>query len=240
MKILVAVKTIAQTLPIDANGNSAENNTKLMLDPFSEVALEQGLRMLEQGEASQLTVVSVSPSVQGLRAAMAMGCDHAIHIPYPLDDCQQIAKALQQCAQSVGADLVLLGKQSGDGDNHQVAQRLAALLQWPLFSAVDQLQCHGTDLVGSGLCAGGRGQYAAPLPLVISADLRLATPRFAALPKVIRARRLPITVFEPELSAAKGPVMLSQSLSQRSRRGETLDNVTALAELLRPTVGANP
>ena len=60
-----------------------------------------------------------------------MGADRAILVqtdvnPEPL----AVAKALKAIAQKENPDLILLGKQSIDGDNNQTGQMLAALLGW--------------------------------------------------------------------------------------------------------------
>ncbi|QIZ77369.1 electron transfer flavoprotein subunit beta/FixA family protein [Ferrimonas lipolytica] len=232
MKILVAIKTIPELMPQSSVQESAENKPKFVLDPFSEVALEQGLRLLESGQATELVAVTVSPSEQGLRAAMALGCKHALQIPTLTDDCNVIAKLLQQAVEHTKVDLVLLGKQSGDGDNHQVGQRLAGLLNWPQLSAVDQLQLDGNIISGSGLCAGGRGNYQTPLPAVVTADLRLATPRFATLPNLMRARRLPIERLEPAVVSSGSVEVVAQQRHQVVRLGQQLADTQALATVL--------
>lgn len=234
MKIVVAVKTIADEVPSFNKDNNAKEAVKYVLDPFSEVALEQALRLIEQKVAAELIVITVSSNAQGLRAAMALGATKTIQISSATEDCMQISKLLQQAVIEISPDLVLLGKQSADGDNHQIGQRLSQLLQWPLISSADQLLIEQQNVIASGLVDGGRGQYVATLPAVVTADLRLAEPRFASLPNIMKARRLPIEVIESDDSINTNKVSLVSSQRPKlERKGIQLTDATQLAQLLQ-------
>ena len=51
-----------------------------------------------------------------------------------------VAKALEKIIRKEKPDLVLLGKQSIDGDNKQTGSMLAGLLDWPEATSVSSMQ----------------------------------------------------------------------------------------------------
>jgi electron transfer flavoprotein beta subunit len=138
MKVLVPVKRV-----VDANVKvrvKADNtgvdvaNLKMAINPFCEIAVEEAVRLKEAGIASEVVVVTIGPkaSQEQLRTAMALGADRGIHIEtdeelVPLS----IAKLLHSVQEKEQAQLILLGKQSIDGDNNQTGQMLAALAKMP-------------------------------------------------------------------------------------------------------------
>ena len=56
------------------------DGVKMSINPFDEIALEQALRIKEQGLADEVLAVSIGPAdtQQQLRTALAMGADRAI------------------------------------------------------------------------------------------------------------------------------------------------------------------
>ena len=91
-------------------------------------------------------------------------------------------------------DLVLLGKQSIDGDNNAVGQMLAALLDWPQATFAGKLVIDGGKAVVTREVDGGLQTVAAELPAVVSVDLRLNTPRYASLPNIMKAKKKEIAM----------------------------------------------
>ena len=93
-------------------------------------------------------------------------------------------------------DLVLLGKQSIDGDNNQTGQMLAALLGWgqgtfasKINFAADKKSVNVTRELDSGL-----ETINIILPAVISVDLRLNQPSYISLPNVMKAKSKPLSI----------------------------------------------
>ncbi|EVT82214.1 electron transfer flavodomain protein, partial [Vibrio parahaemolyticus V-223/04] len=73
------------------------------------------------------------------------------------------------------------GKQSIDTDNNQVAQMLAALLDWPQATFASDVKIEDRKVQVVREVDGGLMTVAMNLPAVISTDLRLNEPRFASL-----------------------------------------------------------
>ncbi|MGH1390288.1 MAG: electron transfer flavoprotein subunit beta/FixA family protein [Aeromonas jandaei] len=199
MKLLVAIKRVVDynvKIRVRADGSDVElANVKMGINPFCEIAVEEGVRLREAGIASELVVVTFGPdaAAEQLRHALALGADRARH--YVTDETLApltVARALQKVCELEQPDLVLLGKQSIDSDNGQVAQMLAALTDWSLATCASAIRLEGEELRVTREIDGGLETLGMPLPAVVSADLRLNEPRFASLPNIMKAKRKPL------------------------------------------------
>merc|ERR1719161_308713 len=110
----------------------------MSMNPFCEIAVEEGLRLKEKGHLSELIAVSCGPakSSETLRQALAMGADRAIHLKTDMRTDQElqplaVAKLLSKLVEKEDPSLVLLGKQAIDDDSNQTGQLLAGMLSWP-------------------------------------------------------------------------------------------------------------
>ncbi|MFM4933889.1 electron transfer flavoprotein subunit beta/FixA family protein [Aeromonas veronii] len=199
MKLLVAIKRVVDynvKIRVRADGSDVElANVKMGINPFCEIAVEEGVRLREAGVASELVVVTFGPdaAAEQLRHGLALGADRALH--YVTDETLTpltVARALHKVCEQEQPDLVLLGKQSIDSDNNQVAQMLAALNDWPLATCASSLKVEAGELLVTREIDGGLETLGMPLPAVVSADLRLNEPRFASLPNIMKAKRKPL------------------------------------------------
>lgn len=199
MKLLVAIKRVVDynvKIRVKGDGSDVElANVKMGINPFCEIAVEEGVRLREAGIASELVVVTFGPdaAAEQLRHGLALGADRALH--YVTDEMLTpltVARALHKVCEQEQPDLVLLGKQSIDSDNNQVAQMLAALNDWPLATCASALKVEAGELLVTREIDGGLETLGMPLPAVVSADLRLNEPRFASLPNIMKAKRKPL------------------------------------------------
>ncbi|WP_429013583.1 electron transfer flavoprotein subunit beta/FixA family protein [Aeromonas veronii] len=199
MKLLVAIKRVVDynvKIRVKGDGSDVElANVKMGINPFCEIAVEEGVRLREAGVASELVVVTFGPdaAAEQLRHGLALGADRALH--YVTDETLTpltVARALHKVCEQEQPDLVLLGKQSIDSDNNQVAQMLAALNEWPLATCASALKVEAGELLVTREIDGGLETLGMPLPAVVSADLRLNEPRFASLPNIMKAKRKPL------------------------------------------------
>ncbi|GLC68145.1 hypothetical protein PLESTF_000653300 [Pleodorina starrii] len=204
MKVLVAIKRVIDyAVPVRVKPDKSGVEAlipKLSMNPFCEIALEEAVRLKEKGVAAEVVAVSLGPQhfQETLRTALAMGADRAIHVaagsgsvsepPQPLG----VARVLAALAAREGAGLVLLGKQAIDDDCNQTM--LAGLLGWPQATFASKLEAAKGDLRVrvTREVDGGLEVLSLPLPAVITADLRLNTPRFVTLPSMMRAKKRPI------------------------------------------------
>lgn len=196
MKILVAVKRVIDAnvkARVKADGSGVETaNVKMAMNPFCEIAVEEAVRLKEKGVASEIIVVSAGPatSQETLRTALALGADRAIHIEESSElEPLAIAKLLKAVVEKEQPQLVLLGKQSIDGDNNQTGQMLAGLLGWPQGTFLSKVGIEGEKATVMREIDGGLETLKLDLPAVLTTDLRLNEPRFASLPNIMKAKQ---------------------------------------------------
>lgn len=170
-------------------------NLRTSINPFDEVAVEEAVRLKEAGHAAEVVAVSIGPAAcrDVLRTALAIGADRAVLVETDHElESLAAAKALAVVVAREQPTLVLLGKQATDQDFGQTAAMLAALLGWPQATCVSQLALADDGLQVTAEVDLGTETLALPLPAVLSADLRLNTPRYASLPAVMKAKKKPM------------------------------------------------
>lgn len=207
MKVLVPVKRVIDSnvkarVKADQTGVDLAN-VKMSMNPFDEIAVEEAVRMKEgkehhaAGSVEEIVVVSigVTQAQETIRTALAMGADRGLLIQSDADlEPLAVAKLLKAVVDEEKPDLVLLGKQSIDGDNNAVGQMLAALLDWPQATFASKVEIGGGKATVTREVDGGLQTVAAALPAVVSVDLRLNTPRYASLPNIMKAKKKEIAV----------------------------------------------
>ncbi len=204
MKILVAVKRVVDynvKVRPKSDGTGVDlNNVKMAVNPFCEIAIEEAVRLKEKGIATEVVAVSIGDktSQEQLRTALALGADRAVLIE-SADELQPlgIAKALKAIVDKEQPGLVILGKQSIDGDNNQTGQMLAALTGYAQATFASQITIDGDKASVIREVDGGLQTLDLKLPAIVTTDLRLNEPRYASLPNIMKAKKKPLDVFTP-------------------------------------------
>lgn len=201
MKILVPVKRAIDynvKVRVKADNSAVDlTNTKMSLNPFCEIAVEEAVRLKEKGIASEIVVVSIGEKAcqEQIRTALALGADRGIHIETStVLDSLQIAKLLQKVVEQEKPELTILGKQSIDSDNNQTGQMLAALTGMPQGTFASEVVVDGGKVKVTREIDGGLQTIELTLPAVVTTDLRLNEPRYATLPNIMKAKRKPLDV----------------------------------------------
>lgn len=199
LKILVPVKRVVDynvkiRVASDESGVVLDN-VKMSMNPFDEIAVEEAIRLKEQGIAEEVIAVSIGSAKveETLRTALALGADRAIRV---LTD-ERIeplaaAKILHKLVEQHSPDLVIMGKQAIDDDANQTGQMLAALLGWAQATFASGLTIDGASVAAVREVDGGLATQTCSLPCVVTTDLRLNEPRYAKLPDIMKARSKPM------------------------------------------------
>jgi electron transfer flavoprotein beta subunit len=242
LKILVTAKRVEDPeskIAVAPNGTGIiTTGVNYKVNPFDEIAIEEGLRLREK-HGGELAVVSIGgeSSTAELRAALAMGADRAMLVLHdgPLDPVL-VSALLAKVVEAEKPDLVLLGKQSIDDDQNQAAQWLAERLTWPqatcaskvetLESEAEQKRTPGLVLSADGTSLrvvrevdGGVELLDVLLPAVVSVDLRLNKPRFASLPGIMKAKKKEIRQLRSaEMGVDLTPRVVVRKLTEPPRR----------------------
>lgn len=192
MKILVPVKRVcdpdnANKVKVAADGSAVTSEgLEWKPNPFDEYAVESALRLNENAsnneKLGETVVLSLGASdvQQTLRQALAMGADRGILIEADDADLDSVvvARAMKAIVEEEEPDLVLMGKQTVDGDSNAVGQMLAEMLGWPMATFAMTLS---TDDDGESITVGrevdtGVLTLKVQTPAVVTVDLRVVAP----------------------------------------------------------------
>nr|CRH08166.1 Electron transfer flavoprotein beta-subunit (Beta-ETF) (Electron transfer flavoprotein small subunit) (ETFSS) [Candidatus Magnetococcus massalia] len=199
MRVLVALKQVmdpSTPVRLYADGSGVDQREAAeVMNPFDEIAVEAAISLKEQGQATETIGVTIGPEKwqESLRTALAMGLDRALHVVHeealePL----AIAQTLAAVAKREAVELLLTGKQAVDSDENQVAQLTAGLLGWSQATFASEITLEAGRLTVVREVDAGLETIEAPLPAVVSSDLRLNEPRYASLPNIVKAKRKPL------------------------------------------------
>lgn len=201
MKVLVAVKRVVDhnvKVRPKGDGSGVElANVKMSINPFCEIAVEEAVRLKEKGVASEVVVVSIGDKAvqEQIRTALALGADRGIQVDAPNDvKPLAIAKLLKAVVDKEQPQLVILGKQSIDGDNNQTGQMLAALAGYSQATFASEVVIEDGKAQVTREIDGGLQTLAIDLPAIVTTDLRLNEPRYASLPNIMKAKKKPLDV----------------------------------------------
>jgi electron transfer flavoprotein beta subunit len=213
VKILVTAKRVEDPeskIKVKPDGTGiVTDSVNYKINPFDEIAVEEALRLLAKHKGEVVVVSIGGPKVEEvLRHAMAMGADRAIWVKHEGPaDADLAARVLKAVVDKEKPDLVLVGKQAIDDDQNQTGQLLAEMLGWGQITFASKVESLESDaekgkvpaVIINGNVAravrevdGGLETLEADLPAVITCDLRLNKPRYAALPNILKARKKPI------------------------------------------------
>ncbi|MBV8826961.1 MAG: electron transfer flavoprotein subunit beta/FixA family protein [Bradyrhizobiaceae bacterium] len=205
MKILVPVKRVVDfnvKIRVKADGSGVElSNVKMSMNPFDEIAVEEAIRLKEQGKATEIVVASIGPAqaAETIRTALAMGADRGILVKTdgPTEPLA-VAKILKGIVDAEQPGLVIMGKQAIDDDCNQTGQMLAALLGWSQGTFASKIAIDGSDLLVTREVDGGLQTVKLKTPTIVTTDLRLNEPRYASLPNIMKAKKKPIEDKTPD------------------------------------------
>ena len=227
MKVLVTVKRVIDPyvkVRVKADGSGVETaNVKMTMNPFCEIAVEQAVRMKEAGVVTEIVVVSIGTQQcqETLRTAMAMGADRGILVETGVEvQPLAVAKVLAAVVGKESPKLVIMGKQAIDDDSNQSGQMLSALLGWPQAAFISGIAINGDSADVTREIDGGLEKLTIKLPAVVTADLRLAEPRYVTLPNIMKAKKKPLEVVKPDaLGVDVTPRLTTLKVEEPSKRG---------------------
>lgn len=247
MKLLVAVKRVIDynvKVRVKADETGVETaNVKMSMNPFDEIAVEEAVRLLEAGTATEVIAVSmgVQQCQETIRTALAMGADRGIHVKTD-EELQPlaVAKLLAKIVVKESPDVVILGKQAIDDDSNQTGQMLAGLLGWSQGTFASKIDLAEGKANVTREVDGGLETLAINVPAIITTDLRLNEPRYASLPNIMKAKKKPIEEMSPEdLGVDVAPRLTTLKVTEPAKRegGVKVESVAELVDKLKNEAG---
>ncbi len=199
MKILVCIKQVPDMeskFKVAASGTWYDTaDLAWRMNEYDEYAVEQAVRLREQVQGADLTVLSIGAEKvkETMKKALAMGCDRGAHInddeacrkePY------QIAGIISEYARNKNFDLIFTGMQSQDRGSAQVGILVAEMLGLPSVSTVVGFAYNdGAIEVRRELEGGIKAKVTVRAPALVTCQLGLNTPRYPTLPNIMKAKK---------------------------------------------------
>ena len=247
IKIMVGAKRV-----VDANVKVRVKNdytdvdiehSKMSLNPFDENAIEEAVRLKQQGLVSEIVAVSIGSEKcsDTLRTALARGCDRAILVnvgktcPEPI----MVAKIFKKLVATESPDIVFLGKQAIDDDANQVGQMLAGMLNYPQGTFVSKVSINDNKATIDREIENGTESLEITLPAVLTADLHLNEPRFIKLPDLMMAKKKPletITLDELNITLKPSTRLIKAVDGEIKKQCEMLNNFDELVNTIREVI----
>jgi len=213
VEIAVCVKPVPESetrLRVAADGRTLDSEgVKFVLAGYDESAVEQALLLKEAVPGSSVHVLTCGPAPRAeevLRAAIALGCDRATWVDAPAllaANPVRAAVAVAAALRTSPPQLVLCGKQAGDGEDGLFAGALGELLDVPDLGFVVDLRWDAATqrFRFQRVTEAGLERWEAPLPVVIGLQQAWNDPRTAKLPNILKSRKAPIAKFSADPSA---------------------------------------
>ena len=207
LKVLVPIKRVvdaATKVRVKADFSGVDlTSVKMAMNPFCEIAVVEAVKLREKKAASEVVAITIGPkqASETLRNALAIGADRGIHVQTDLRIDQDllpltVARVLRKIVERDAFRLVVLGKQSIDGDCGQTGQLLAGMMGWAQATQLYKLTIEGEMVTAVREIDGGLQTLKFALPGIVTCDLRLNTPGPIAIPNIMKAKKKPIETID--------------------------------------------
>ena len=205
MNIIACIKQTpdsAAKLQVE-NGKVTWGDAPLIVNPWDEFAYEEAL-LLREKHGGKVTALTMGPEAakEALRTCLAVGCDEALLVSdsaFEGSDENATAYILARAVEKVGGvDLVILGRQSIDGETGLTPAELAGQLGWTLLTHVikiAEIDPAGMTIKVERLMEEARQVVTAKLPAVISVVKGINEPRYASFMGIRKAAKVTIPIW---------------------------------------------
>jgi electron transfer flavoprotein beta subunit len=167
------------------------------LSELDEYAIEQAVRLSETGAADEVVHVTVAPAAaaDALRKALAIGGDAAVHVSdegIHGSDALATSLVLAEAVRRVGADLVLTGMSSTDGEMSVMPSMVAARLGFAQATFAGEIAVAGEQVTVHRDTDTARETVRVSLPAVVSITDQAGEARYPAFKSIIAAKKKPV------------------------------------------------
>ncbi|WP_405858896.1 electron transfer flavoprotein subunit beta/FixA family protein [Streptomyces sp. NBC_00090] len=168
-----------------------------LLSELDEYAVEQALRISEESDDAEVTVVTVGPddAKDALRKALSMGADKAVHVNDESihgSDVIATSAILAKALEKTGFDLVVCGMASTDGTMGVLPALLAERLNVPQVTLLSEVSVDGGTVKGRRDGDSATELLEAPLPAVVSVTDQSGEARYPSFKGIMAAKKKPV------------------------------------------------
>ncbi len=235
MNIVVCIKQVPDTIDVridPVTKNLDRTNITGVINPFDKNAIEEAIRLREK-HGGEITVISMGPpqTMEALREALAMGCDHA-----RLLSCREMGGAdtlatgyvLSKAVKKIGnVDVVLFGSHAVDADTGQTGPIVAEFLDFRQITFVSQIDIEREFAVATRMLEEGKERVRVKLPVVLTVTKHLNKPRYSKPVHIMKAFRKEIPVWNYEdlgcdinrIGVSGSPTIVTEIFEPEKRSG---------------------
>ncbi|MFF9012331.1 electron transfer flavoprotein subunit beta/FixA family protein [Streptomyces sp. NPDC014870] len=168
-----------------------------LLSELDEYAVEQALRISEESDDAEVTVVTVGPddAKDALRKALSMGADKAVHVnddDIHGTDVIGTSAILAKALEKTGFDLVICGMASTDGTMGVLPALLAERLSLPQVTLLSEVSVEDGTVKGRRDGDAATELLEAPLPAVVSVTDQSGEARYPSFKGIMAAKKKPV------------------------------------------------
>lgn len=218
MKIVVPVKhvpepTAAWRYAEDLTLDRAHVDGRL--SELDEYAVEQAVTLVEGGLPATITYLTMGPAkaVDGLRKALAMGGDDAVHVSDEAlhgSDALATSLVLARAIERIGFDLVVCGMSSTDAEMSVVPAMLAERLGVPQVTFAGALSVADGTVTIRRDAEAATEEVVAALPAVVSVTDQTGEARYPSFKAIMAGKKKPVTTWTlADLGVEPGTVGLA-------------------------------
>lgn len=204
MNIVVLIKQVpgSTEIKVDPKTNTLiRDGVEAIVNPFDTYAVEEAVR-LKEANGGTVTVLTMGPpqAAEALKQALSVGADRAILVSdraFAGADTLATSFTLAAAIRKIGgADVVVAGKQTLDGDTGQVGPEVAMHLKLPFATYVKKIEsADGGKLRVERLVEDGYEVLDIPTPCVITVVKEINDPRLPSLRGIMAAKKAEIVTW---------------------------------------------
>jgi electron transfer flavoprotein beta subunit len=201
LNIVVCIKQVPETTEVnfdEETGRLIREGVAAVINPFDEIAIEEGLRIKEK-HGGNVKVLTMGPpwAADALRDAIAMGADEgylATDRAFAGADTWATSLTLAKVIEHMGEyDLIICGLKTTDGDTGQTGPEMAEHMDIPHVCYVNEIVEIGDEkVILKRIMDDGVETLEAPLPILITVSKDINQPRLATLRGRINAKKAEI------------------------------------------------
>jgi len=198
LNIVVCIKQVPETTEVEFDeetGRLKREGVAAVINPFDEHAIEEGLR-LREAYGGTVRVITMGPpwAADALRDAIAMGADEGILVSdraFAGADTYATSFTLARAIEHIGgADLIICGLKTTDGDTGQTGPEIAEHMGLPHVCYVNEIkEIRNGKVLLRRILDDGVEFLEVPLPLLITVSKDINQPRLPTLRGRLKAKR---------------------------------------------------
>ncbi|MEH0058723.1 electron transfer flavoprotein subunit beta/FixA family protein [Auritidibacter ignavus] len=231
MKLMIFAKFVPDTYGkrgLDLETGMVDRVSEAVIDEIDERVAEAATQFKNDIGADDTEIIAVTmgpdDASQALRKVLAIGADRAVHIVddgLAGSDLVQTARVLAAVVEREGADLVLTGAESTDGQGGMLAAAIAQLTGRPVAPSLDEATATATGISGVQRDGTTETTLSVQYPAVVSLTEKIAEPRLPNFKAIRAAKKKPqeqLSLAELDLQAGPEAAYVRSTMVSAAQR----------------------